>query len=430
MLDLKFIRENIKKVTRGLKERGEKISLDELIELDNERRKILVEVEKLKHKRNELSENVGKSKKEGKDVKELIEKMREEVQRISLTIKEDLGQKLKEIEKKIRDILLMVPNLPDESVPIGKTPGENKVVREGEPRKRTFNFEPREHWEVGESLGILDFPLASRISGSRFALLRGEGARLERALINFMLDLHTKRGYTEVLPPFMVSEESMMGTGQLPKFSIELYRCKDDDLYLIPTGEVPLTNLHKNQILYEKELPLNYVAYTPCFRREAGSYGKDTKGLIRNHQFNKVELVKFTRQEDSYEELEVLVSDAERVLQLLEIPYRVVALCTGDLGFGAAKTYDLEVWMPGENRWREVSSCSNFTDFQARRINIKYKKEGKGTLEYVHTLNGSGLAIGRTFAAILENNQTEEGAVIVPQVLRPYMNGLELIDRD
>jgi len=322
----------------------------------------------------------------------------------------------------------MVPNLPHESVPVGRTPEDNKVVREGEPERKKFNFEPREHWEVGESLGILDFSLASRISGSRFALLRGEGARLERALINFMLDLHTKRGYKEVLPPFMVTGESMMGTGQLPKFAVELYKCRDDDLYLIPTGEVPLTNLHKNQILKEKDLPLNYVAYTPCFRREAGSYGKDTKGLIRNHQFNKVELVKFTKPEDSYEELEVLVSDAEKVLQLLEIPYRVVVLCSGDLGFGAAKTYDLEVWMPGENRWREVSSCSNFTDFQARRINIKYKKEETGIQEYVHTLNGSGLAIGRTFAAILENNQTENGTVIVPKVLQPYMNGLETID--
>ncbi|MCJ7645549.1 serine--tRNA ligase [bacterium] len=429
MLDLKFIRKNIEKVKKGLRARGEDISLDELVRLDGERREILVEVEKLKHRRNELSENVGKSKKEGKDVKELIEKMQEEVQRISLMIKEDLGQKLKEIEKKIRDILLMVPNLPDESVPIGKTPEDNKVVREGEPERKKFNFEPREHWEVGESLGILDFSLASRIFGSRFALLKGEGARLERALINFMLDLHTKRGYKEVLPPFMVTGESMTGTGQLPKFAVELYKCRDDDLYLIPTGEVPLTNLHKNQILEEKNLPLNYVAYTPCFRREAGSYGKDTKGLIRNHQFNKVELVKFTKPEDSYEELEVLVSDAEKVLQLLEIPYRVVVLCSGDLGFGAAKTYDLEVWMPGENRWREVSSCSNFTDFQARRIDIKYKKEGTGIQEYVHTLNGSGLAIGRTFAAILENNQTENGTVIVPKVLQPYMNGLETIDR-
>jgi len=430
MLDLKFIRKNIEKVKKGLRARWEDISLDELVRLDGERREILVEVEKLKHRRNELSENVGKSKKEGKDVKELIEKMQEEVQRISLMIKEDLGQKLKEIEKKIRDILLMVPNLPDESVPIGKTPEDNKVVREGEPEKKRFDFEPREHWEVGESLGILDFCLASRISGSRFALLRGEGARLERALINFMLDLHTKRGYKEVLPPFMVTGESMMGTGQLPKFAVELYKCRDDDLYLIPTGEVPLTNLHKNQILKEKDLPLNYVAYTPCFRREAGSYGKDTKGLIRNHQFNKVELVKFTKPEDSYEELEVLVSDAEKVLQLLEIPYRVVVLCSGDLGFGAAKTYDLEVWMPGEKRWREVSSCSNFTDFQARRINIRYKKEGTGIQEYVHTLNGSGLAIGRTFAAILENNQTENGRVVVPKVLQPYMNGLKIIDRN
>jgi len=425
MLDLKFIRENIKKVNKGLKDRGEKISLDELLQLDEERRRILVEVEDLKHKRNKASEEIGKLKRERKEVKEAIGEM----QRVSERIRE-LDDELKELQEKTKNHLLMIPNLPHESVPVGKTPGDNKVAREGKPRKKKFNFEPREHWEVGESLGILDFPLASRISGTRFALLRGEGARLERALINFMLDLHIKKGYKEVLPPFMVSEESMTGTGQLPKFSIELYKCKDDDLYLVPTGEVPLTNLHKNQILKEKDLPLNYVAYTPCFRREAGSYGKDTKGLIRNHQFNKVELVKFTRPEDSYGELETLVTDAEKVLELLEIPYKVMTLCTGDLGFGAAKTYDLEVWMAGENRWREVSSCGNFTDFQARRMNIKYKKEKTGALEYVHTLNGSGLAIGRTFAAILENNQTEKGTVFIPKALQPYMNGLEIIDRD
>jgi len=425
MLDLKFIRENTKKVNKGLKERGEKISLDELIGWDEERRKILVEVEELKHRRNETSEEIGRLKRKGKEVKELIGEM----YRVSARITE-LEDKLKEVQEKTRDLLLLIPNIPHESVPVGRTPEDNKVIREGKPQKKRFNFAPREHWDVGESLGILDFPLASKISGSRFALLRGKGARLERALINFMLDVHTKRGYKEILPPFMVSGESMMGTGQLPKFLIELYRCKDDDLYLIPTGEVPLTNLHKNQVLREKDLPLNYVAYTPCFRREAGSYGKDTKGLIRNHQFNKVELVKFTKPEDSYAELEVLLSDAEKVLELLEIPYRVVALCTGDLGFGAAKTYDLEAWMPGENRWREVSSCSNFTDFQARRINIRYKKEETGKLEYVHTLNGSGLAIGRTFGAILENYQTEEGTVIVPEIARPYMDSLEIIDRD
>lgn len=425
MLDLKFIRENIKKVNKGLKDKGEKISLDELLQLDGERRKILVEVEDLKYRRNKASEEIGKLKREGKEIKESIGKM----QKVSERIRE-LDDKLKELQEKTTRHLLMIPNLPHESVPVGKTPKNNKVIREGKPQKKKFNFEPREHWEVGESLVILDFPLASSISGTRFALLKGKGARLERALINFMLDLHIKGGYKEILPPFMVTGESMIGTGQLPKFSIELYKCKDDDLYLIPTGEVPLTNLHKNQILKEKDLPLNYVAYTPCFRREAGSYGKDTKGLIRNHQFNKVELVKFTKPEDSYGELETLVSDAEKVLELLEVPYQVVALCTGDLGFGAAKTYDLEVWMPGENRWREVSSCSNFTDFQARRINIKYKKEGIGTLEYVYTLNGSGLAIGRTFAAILENNQTEKGTVVIPKILQPYMNGLEIIDRD
>jgi len=425
MLDIKFIRENTKKVKKGLKDRGEKISLDEILDLEEERRKTLLEVEDLKHKRNKTSEEIGKLRREGKEAKELIVEM----QRASQRIKE-LDVKLREIGERTRNLLLMIPNVPHESVPLGRTPEDNKIIREGKPPMREFDFEPREHWEVGESLGILDFSLASKISSSRFALLKGKGARLERALISLMLDLHTGRGYKEVLPPFMVSGESMMGTGQLPKFSVELYKCKDDDLYLIPTGEVPLTNLHKNEILKEKDLPLNYVGYTPCFRREAGSYGKDTKGLIRNHQFNKVELVKFTRPEDSYNELELLLSDAEKVLELLEIPYRVVALCTGDLGFGAAKTYDLEVWMPGENRWREVSSCSNFTDFQARRMNIRYRKDVTGTLEYVHTLNGSGLAIGRTFAAILENNQTENGAVTIPGVLHPYMGGLEVIDRD
>jgi len=425
MLDIKFIRENTKKVKKGLKDRGEKISLDEILDLEEERRKTLLEVEDLKHKRNKTSEEIGKFRREGKEAKELIVEM----QRVSQRIKE-LDVKLREIGERTRNLLLMIPNVPHESVPLGRTPEDNKIIREGKPPMREFDFEPREHWEVGESLGILDFSLASKISSSRFALLKGKGARLERALISLMLDLHTGRGYKEVLPPFMVSGESMMGTGQLPKFSVELYKCKDDDLYLIPTGEVPLTNLHKNEILKEKDLPLNYVGYTPCFRREAGSYGKDTKGLIRNHQFNKVELVKFTRPEDSYNELELLLSDAEKVLELLEIPYRVVALCTGDLGFGAAKTYDLEVWMPGENRWREVSSCSNFTDFQARRMNIRYRKDVTGTLEYVHTLNGSGLAIGRTFAAILENNQTENGAVTIPGVLHPYMGGLEVIDRD
>lgn len=421
MLDLKFIRENRKKVEEALNKKGEFISLEELLSWDKERRRILTEVERLKHQRNEVSAHIGRLKKKRED----ITKLAQESTKIGETIRE-FDQKIKKLEEKIKKFLFTVPNLPDISVPIGRSPQDNKVIREW-GAKKVFDFEPREHWEIGASLDILDFSLATKLAGTRFAFLKGRGAQLERALIDFMISLHIEYGYIEVIPPFMVTTKTMTGTGQLPKFEVELYKCRDDDLYLIPTAEVPLTNIHRDEILAEESLPLNYVAYTPCFRREAGSYGKDTKGLIRNHQFNKVELVKFVKPEDSEKELEKLLADAEKILQLLEIPYRVVILCSGDLGFGSAKTYDIEVWMPGEKRWREVSSCSNFTDFQARRINIKYRKEKDKSIKFVHTLNGSGVAVGRTFAAILENYQQKSGSVKVPEVLKSRCG--ELISR-
>ena len=338
-----------------------------------------------------------------------------ETKKIGVNIKE-LDQKIREIREKIKKVLFIIPNLPDSSVPVGSNAQDNKIIKEW-GTKRVFDFQAREHWEIGTGLNILDFNIATKLSGSRFSFLKGKGALLERALIDFMLTLHIEEGYEEVMPPFMVTAETMRGTGQLPKFEEELYKCRDDDLYLIPTAEVPLTNMYRGQIISQGELPLNYVAYTPCFRREAGSYGKDTKGLIRNHQFNKVELVKLVKPENSEKELEKLLADVEKVLQLLEIPYRIIILCSGDLGFSSAKTYDIEVWMPGEKRWREISSCSNFTDFQSRRMNIKYKEPQGKKLKLVHTLNGSGLAIGRTFAAILENYQQKNGSVKIPKVL-------------
>ena len=411
MLDLKFIRENRQEVEKGLKSRRESISLEELLLWDKTRREFVTEVEKLKHQRKELSSQVAVLKRKGEDITVIAQETKE----IGTKIKE-LDQKIREIEEKIEGILLVIPNLPDSSVPIGNNLQDNKIIKEW-GTKRTFDFEAREHWEIGTGLNILDFNVAAKLAGSRFSLLKGKGALLERALIDFMLTLHIKEGYEEVIPPFMVSSETMRGTGQLPKFEEELYKCKDDDLYLIPTAEVPLTNIYRDQIISEEEFPLNFVAYTPCFRREAGSYGKDTKGLIRNHQFNKVELVKFVKPENSEEELEKLLVNVEKVLQLLEIPYRVIILCSGDLGFSSAKTYDIEVWMPGEKRWREISSCSNFTDFQARRMNIKYRESEDKKLKLVHTLNGSGLAIGRTFAAILENYQQKNGSVKIPKVL-------------
>ncbi len=420
MLDIKFIREKRETVEEALKKRGEKISLDQLLSWDKERRQLINHAEDLKHRRNKTSDEIGVLKKKREDAAELIQKMQE--------IKEEIkkaDEKLRVLDERIKSQLLLLPNLPDESVPLGKDPKENRVIRTWGD-KREFDFQPAEHSDIGAGLDILDFDTGAKLSGSRFALLKGDGALLERALINFMLDVQLKRGYREIFPPFMVTGTSMTGTGQLPKFEIELYKSNMDDLYLIPTGEVPLTNLHRDEVLSEDDLPLSYVAYTACFRREAGSYGKDTKGLIRNHQFNKIELVKFTEPFDSPQELENLVKDAEEVLKMLELPHRVILLCTGDLGFASAKTYDLEVWMPGERRWREVSSCSSFLDFQARRMNIKYRKEGR--LEYVHTLNGSGLAVGRTMAALLENFQRADGRVDIPPALRPYMNGKKLIE--
>jgi len=336
-----------------------------------------------------------------------------------------LDDKFRTLESNTDDFLLNVPNIPHESVPLGKDETENVEVRKwGEPRQ--FDFVPMNHWDIGEMLEIIDFERASKIAGARFSLLKGLGAKLERSLMNFMLDLNTSKGYKEVFPPLIVNRESMRGTGQLPKFTHELFVISDPEFYLIPTAEVPVTNIHRNEILSEKDLPIYYTAYTPCFRREAGSYGKDVRGLIRQHQFNKVELVKFVKPEDSYNELESLTKDAEDILQKLGLPYRVVALCTGDLGFAASKTYDLEVWLPGQQKYREISSCSNFTDFQARRANIRFKREGKKGTEFVHTLNGSGLAIGRTLIAILENYQKKDGSIIVPEVLMPYM-GVEVI---
>jgi seryl-tRNA synthetase len=342
-----------------------------------------------------------------------------EMKGVAERIKE-IDEKLKGVEQGGADFLLNVPNIPNASVPVGKDETENLEVRKwGEPRK--FDFIPLNHWDIGEKLGIIDFETGAKIAGARFTLMKGAGARLERALMNFMLDLHTSKGYTEVFPPLLVNRESMTGTGQLPKFEMDLFRVADPELYLIPTAEVPVTNIHRDEILREELLPLYYTAYTPCFRREAGSYGKDVRGLIRQHQFNKVELVKFSRPEDSHAELESLTADAESILQLLGLPYRVVLLCTGDMGFSSAKTYDIEVWLPGQDRYREISSCSNFEDFQARRANIRFKREGKKGTEYVHTLNGSGLAIGRTLVAILENYQNADGSVSVPDVLKKYM---------
>jgi len=421
MLDLTFIREQPQKVQEGLRKRGLAMDLSSLLDLDAKRRALLRRVEELRFQRNKASDEIGRLKREGKSAEELLVQMKgvsEEIKRLE----EDIAS----MENKEKELLLILPNIPHESVPEGADEKDNVEIRRwGEIP--LFPFEPRPHWEIGEDLEIIDFQRASHIAGARFALLKGAGALLERALINFMLDLHTREhGYIEVLPPFMVNRKSMIGTGQLPKFEEELFKVERDGLYLIPTAEVPVTNIHQGEILQEERLPLSYTAYTPCFRREAGSYGKDTRGLIRQHQFNKVELVKFSRPEDSYEELEKLTLDAEDVLKRLGLPYRVVVLCTGDLGFAAAKTYDIEVWLPGQRAFREISSCSNFEDFQARRAEIRYRS-GAGKTGYVHTLNGSGLAVGRTLVAILENYQQEDGSVVIPAALRPYMGGMERI---
>ena len=424
MLEARYIREHFNEVKERLALRGQPVSLDKFLTVDEERRKAIQEWERLRAYQKKVSDEVSQKKRKGEDAADLIAEMK----KVSQELK-GLDGVVEEKEKTLQEILLLIPNLPHSSVPKGTEASENAEVRQwGEIPK--FDFEPKAHWDIGEDLSILDFKTGAKIAGARFTLYLDLGAKLERALINFMLDLHTKEhGYREVLPPFMVNRTTMTGTGQLPKFEEELFKIEGLDYFLIPTAEVPVTNIHQDEVLEEEVLPLYYTAYTPCFRREAGSYGKDTRGLIRQHQFNKVELVKFTKPEQSYEELEKLVTNAEEVLKRLELPYRVVNLCTGDLGFSASKTYDLEVWLPGQETFKEISSCSNFEDFQARRAKIRYRISGKSKTEYVHTLNGSGLAIGRTLVAILENYQQANGSVVIPEVLRPYMGGVERIEK-
>ena len=424
MLEAKYIREHLEEVRERLNTRGQAINLDQFVLIDGERRKTIQEWERLRALQKKVSDEVSKKKREGRDASDLIEEMK----KVSMDLK-GLDGIVEEKEKALQDFLLTVPNLPHPSVPVGKDPSDNVEVRRwGDIPK--FDFEPKAHWDLGEELGILDFKTGAKITGARFTLYWDLGAKIERALINFMLDLHTREhGYREVLPPFMVNRTTMTGTGQLPKFEEELFKVEGTDYFLIPTAEVPVTNIHQDEVLEEKALPLYYTAYTPCFRKEAGSYGKDTRGLIRQHQFNKVELVKFTKPENSYEELEKLLSNAEEILKRLKLPYRVVNLCTGDLGFSASKTYDIEVWLPGQDTFKEISSCSNFEDFQARRAKIRYRIAGKSKTEYVHTLNGSGLAVGRTLVAILENYQQADGSVIIPEVLRPYLYGVEQIEK-
>ncbi len=421
MLDLKFVRDNLPTVEQSLKNRNASVDLSEFIGLDKKRRELLVEVESLKSRRNTVSQEVSRLKKAGQDADALIVEMRGVGDRIS-----EMDSEVKEIETKLTSILMYIPNIPHVSVPVGADEESNPEVRRwGEPRK--FDKAPLAHWEIGEKLGILDFERGGKVSGARFTFYKGLGSRLERSLISFMIDLHTlEHGYTEFFPPFIVNRESMIGTGQLPKFAEDMFKLEGYEYYLIPTAEVPITNYHRGEILDARELPLYYTAYSACFRAEAGAAGRDTRGLIRQHQFKKVEMVKFTKPEDSYEELEKLTLNAEKVLQRLELPYRTILLCTGDMGFSSAKTYDLEVWLPSADRYREISSCSNFEDYQARRADIKFRREPKAKPEYVHTLNGSGLAVGRTVAAILENYQQEDGSVVVPDALRPYM-GVDVI---
>ena len=422
MLDAKLLREQMDRVKERIGSRGQAIDWEELTAVDRRRREILAKTEKLKEKKNRLSGKIGKLKKSGADASALMA----ENEGLSEAIRKQ-EEPLRQIEKRFEDLMLVIPNLPHESVPKGSDARDNpEVKRWGDLPK--FDFKPKNHWEIGEELGILDFARAAKIAGARFVLYQGQGAHLERALINFMLDLHTEqRGYKETIPPFLVNRDSLIGTAQLPKFEADLFRITDPELFLVPTAEVPLTNIHRGEILSGEDLPLYYVAYTPCFRREAGSYGQDVRGLIRQHQFNKVELVKLTEPESSYQELEKLVQDAEEVLRQLQIPYRIVELCTGDLGFAAAKTYDLEVWLPGQGTYREISSCSNCEDFQARRAGIRYRSDKKARPAFVHTLNGSGLAVGRTLVAVLENYQQKDGSVTVPEVLRPYMRGINQI---
>lgn len=415
MLDIRDIRNNYEFVKERLSVRGKEYPLEELKELDEKRREIIGVVEDKKAYQNEISKKIPMMKKEGKDTEEIFKEMKE----LSNEIK-GFDEELKELDEKIREVILEIPNLPNESVPRGNDDSENiEMVKVGTPRE--FDFEPRAHWDIGTMNDWLDFERANKITGSRFSIFKGFGAKLERALTQFMLDLHTeKQGYTEMSTPFMVNRDSMVGTGQLPKFSEDMYQLERDDFYLVPTAEVPLTNMYRGEILSEDDLPIYITEYTPCFRREAGSAGRDTRGLIRNHQFDKVELVKFVKPETSYDELEKLTMNAREVLDLLKLPYRVVTLCGGDLGFSSAKTYDIEVWMPSYGRYVEISSCSNFENYQARRSNIKYRPKDGGKAEFVHTLNGSGLAVGRTFAALVENYQKEDGTIEIPEVLKPY----------
>jgi seryl-tRNA synthetase len=422
MLEIKYLRQNLSTVQEALKARRHQADLKAFQKWDNERRAVLQEMESLRHERNVVSDRIAEMKKAGEDAEAFVVEMRA----VSSKIKK-LDRQLSASQEAIDEFLLGLPNIPHATVPVGKDETENPVVRTVGALPE-FEFEPRPHWEIGSHLKILDLDRASRITGARFPLYFGAGARMERALINFMLDTHTgEHGYLEVLPPFIVNRESMTHTGQLPKFEEDLFKLSGWEYFLIPTAEVPVTNIHQGETLAEDQLPIRYAAYTPCFRSEAGSYGKDTRGLIRQHQFNKVELVKFSRPESSYAELEDLLNNAETILKKLDLPYRVIELCTGDLGFSAAKTYDIEVWMPSQGVYREISSCSNFEDFQARRANIRFKPKGKKGTALVHTLNGSGLAVGRTFAAILENFQQADGAVTIPEALQPYMAGIQKI---
>lgn len=422
MLDMKFVRENPELVMDAMRKRNANVNLDEFLELEKKRRELTLQVEALKSQRNAASQEIGKMKKAGENA----DAQMAEVRALGDKIAED-DKELKDIEARLKEILMMIPNMPAADTPVGSSDADNPVVRTWrEPAK--FAFEPQAHWDIGEKLNILDVERAGKVSGARFTFYRGLGSRLERSVINFFLDIHTgENGYTEFFPPFIVNKDSMQGTGQLPKFAEDMFKLEGLDYYLIPTAEVPITNLHRDEILSGDDLPLYYTAYSACFRAEAGSAGRDTRGLIRQHQFNKVELVKFTKPEDSWDELEKLTANAEKVLQLLELPYRVVRLCTGDIGFSSAATYDLEVWLPAANCYREISSCSNFLDFQARRANIRFRRDTKSKPEFVHTLNGSGVAVGRTVAAILENYQQADGSVIVPKVLRPYM-GCDVIE--
>lgn len=422
MLDMKFIRENPDVVREAMRRRGEDAPVDELLAVDEERRRLVTQAEQLRAERNEASAKVAAAKRAGESADDIIQQMGAVNDRIRA-----LDEQLREVDARLRALALDIPNIPHESVPYGESEDDNVEVRRvGDVPE--FDFEPKAHWDIGTDLGILDFERATKIAGARFALYRGLGARLERALINFMIDIHTEEhGYTEIWPPFLANEDSMTGTGQLPKFSEDMFKVDGKNLYLIPTAEVPVTNLHRDEILSADELPLYYVAYSACFRAEAGAHGRDTRGLIRQHQFNKVELVKFVHPDASYDELEKLVADAETILQRLGLPYRVMHMCTADVGFTAAKKYDPEVWMPSYNRYVEISSCSNFEDFQARRADIRFRPEPGAKVEYVHTLNGSGLAVGRTVAAILENYQQPDGSVVIPTALRPYM-GMDRIE--